>query len=428
MNKNLLVLMAFLSVPLAAQVGQSASSPIKFEDIRYWINDVRPSLQLLEQTLRTDMLGTRSQLKWSTSPRWIKLQNQTPRETTLYHFTFQGIFWAPVFSALVWTPPALLADTIMAMSDSSWEYLTTAAVWSTVFVTSKANQENTFADLIKLNVVYVADVLGLAQVNADELWLDSNTTLSRSYAGLAFKILDTNYFFAGYSFVDMPYLEGWGAYVNEIGSSSSKQVFVYSDDHFSTGELFFYNNYADLLSVSALVDWGTEALIKFLGLGLYLNFFDILRPDIYFNYIQALSKYSLDTLGDIKVTDWLYLHWKWYLPLNEWKPLSDFRAGLTLVLANREKVVGLGLRGDYITYLRGDEQKHGFFAEFGFYFPASARLVAGASLNAGDTIKRLPMAEDVYVYHVRLEIGMDNNFDGRFRLRAKDLMGYKVGE
>lgn len=428
MNRSVLLLLLLLNNPIWAQAGQSSDNPIEFKDIRYWIRDVRPSLQLLEQTLRTDMLGTRSQLKWSTIPRWIKLNSQTPIETTLYHFTFQGIYWAPVFSALVWTPPAVLADTVMAFYDSSWEFFATQAVWSSLFAVADANQENTFADLIKVNVVYVADVLGLAQFNQDDFDLNANITLSRSYAGLAFKIFDTNYFFAGYSFVDLPYLQGWTDYVNEIDTSSSSQVFVYSNDHFSTGELFFYNNYADLLSVSALVDWGAEALIKFLGLGLYLNFFEILRPDLYLNYIQALSLFSLDTQGDLKITDWLYAHWKWYLPLSDWKPLSDLRAGITLLLAQYPNTVGFGLRGDYITYLKGDEQKQGFFTEFGFYFPASGRIVGGVSLNAGDIIKRLPMAEDVYIYHLRLEIGMDNNFDGRFRLRARDLMGYKVGE
>lgn len=410
--------------PTSAQVGTAAVNPIRFNDIRYWLDDARPSLQLLERTLRTDMLASRVNLKWTEQPRWVKLQNQPAFQASVFHFTYQGIFWAPIFSAIVWTPPALLTDLLFAMTSDSWEFLFTASVWSTVLGATELQQENTFADLIKLNIVYVTDALDLFDSSGTPLPGEEKASLSRTYAGLAIKVLDTNYLFAGYSFVDMPYLEGWADYVAEIGAQQKQQVFVFGNKGFSTGELFFYNNFTDLFSVSALVDWGAEALVKFLGLGLYLNFFEVIRPDLYFTYIQALSRFSLDTQGDLKLADWFFVHWKWYLPLDIWQPFNDLRVGATLLLANSEGSFGFGLRGDYITYVKEDAQKHGFYAEVGFYFPVSIRLVGGASRNASDILKRLPFAEDDIVYHVRLEVGMDNNFDGRFQLRKKDLMGY----
>lgn len=427
---NFILLVCFHSALWSqTEMGKSSLNPIKFNSIRYWLDDDRPSIQLLEQTLRTDMLGVRSHLKVAEESRWIKLTNQLPRESTLYHFTFQGIFWAPIFSAVVWTPFALLTDFTLNYFNSDWEYLTTAAVWSTVITSVESQQQNTFADLIKLNIIYVSDVVGLSTDGLDGIWNDSNVNLSRSYAGLALKILDTNYLFAGYSFVDIPYLEGWEAYVQEKTQQQGNQVFVFTNKGLSTGELFFYNNYANLLSLTAVIDWGAEAILNFLGLGLYLNFFNVLRPDLYLNYIRSLSRLSLDTQGDVKISDWLYFHWKWYLPFNDWKPLNDLRVGATLLYSLGSKEIGLGIRGDYITYYKGDEQKHGFFAETGLYLPASLRIIFGVSMNASENTKRLPFAEDVRIYHIRLEVGMDNNFDGRMQLKKEiDLLGFRVTE
>jgi len=50
-------------------------------------------------------------------------------------------------------------------------------------------------------------------------------------------------------------------------------------------------------------------------------------------------------------------------------------------------------------------------------------------MNASENIKRLPFAEDVRIYHIRLEVGMDNNFDGRMQLKKEiDLLGFRVTE
>ncbi len=417
--------MTFTSgVQVWAQTGLTSSDPIRFEHIRGWLDDSRPSLALLEETLRTDMLASRAVFQLATEPRYIKMANSPVSKANLFHMTYQGMFWGPVFSALVWTPPALAIDALTSEDDS--EMVLTQLVWTSVMMNAEAQQENVFADLIRFNIVFTTDVVGLLNTEATAFDILGAYNLSRTYMGLAIKLLELNFFFSGFSFVHVPYLEGWESYFQD-GSGDTAETVVEENSGITVGQLFFYNNFMDFLSLGALLDLGAEQVLEYLGVGLHFNIFETLRPDFFFNYIQGIDRYSLDTKGDLKLLDSLYFHWKWNLPLNVWRPQDDLRLGATLALLLEEDEAGdsmVTLRGDFITYVREGVQKTGYFGELGLILPYSTRFIVGASMNADDVTKRLPFSEDVVVIHFRAEIGMDGNFDGRFNARKKDALGF----
>lgn len=409
---------------LSAQAGLSASDPIRFDDIRSWLDDARPSLALLEEALRTDMLASRAVFQFATMPRYVQFAGQPVSQANLFHWTYQGMFWGPVFSALVWTPPAVAID--MIGSEEGSDFPMTTLVWSSVMMNTEAQQENVFADLLRFNIVFSTDVVGMLNTEATMLDILDAATMSRTYLGLAIKVLESNFFFSGFSFVHVPYLEGWEAYYQD-GSGETAATTVEESNGITTGQLFFYNNFMDFVSLGALINLGAEELLEYLGIGFHFNLFETLRPDFFFTYIEGLQRLSLDSKGDIKILDALYFHWKWNIPLNEWRPIDDLRAGLTLALLLEESDEGdsyFVLRGDYLTYYRDGMQKQGYFAELGWVLPYSIRLLVGLSMNADEVIKRLPMSEDIHVLHFRAEIGMDRNFDSKFNARKRDALGF----
>lgn len=411
-----LVLFVCLGLTAPAQAGLSPQHPIVFQDLRFFLDDVRPSLALLEETLRTDMLGLRTQFKWAPQKRWVKYASGEVREVALAHWNFQSILWAPFFAATVWTPFTAVMDLVMATLDNDWEFMFTTATWALTLQTLEHQRQNLFSEAVRLNIVFVADVLALLEGQTlSDAQIDAN--MNRTFMGLTLKFFDIHYLFAGMSFIQVPYLQGWQTYALE---QKDQAVVVQAADGIQMGQLFFYNNIFDAFTLSTLFDLGAETVLSYLGLGIYFELFGFLKPDLALSYIRDLARFSADSRGDLKITDWLYFHWNWQIPLNVWKPLNDLRVGASLIPFR--PVV---LRGDFITYYRGDEPKYGYFIEFGLYWDLSTRVIIGVSRNAIDVTKRLPFSEDVDVFHVRAEIGMDRNFDGQMRVRPLDLLGFR---
>ena len=95
--------------------GTSPKYPITFSHLAGWLKDPRHSLNLFEETLKTDMLALRYNNYWYDKPSYVLWDNGAVYEANVHHMTFQAMLWGPIFTTAVWEVPMLMGDALLIL-------------------------------------------------------------------------------------------------------------------------------------------------------------------------------------------------------------------------------------------------------------------------------------------------------------------------
>ncbi len=430
------------SLYAALPLGSSPKYPVRFNDLAYWMKDSRRSLNLFEETLRTDMLAFKVDYAARLTPAYILLDNggvDQVCESSVEHLTFQGMFWGPLFTTAVWEVPMFTADLVLALLTGEWLGLTKLPI-KALEMSMKANammsrEDVSFSSLFRINVLFTSDILmfDFKSVGADIYPKTSKSLMGRSYAGLAFRLLESNYFFAGFQFVHIPPISGWNTFINtDPGFSNSVWVSRYYSESYSGGDssannanllfytrtqVFLYNNFLDFFQIRTLLNLDSESVLDLLGLGFILDFWRGLDLSTYFNYLKNLDKFTFDIDGAISLGRNAAILYDYQLSLKPFNAAEYLKLGLDMnfkITDSKYGIFAFNLNGSAVSYMRGSSRQYGFQAEAGFFFPFSGRLVAGVSYNLDETMPNLPFTADAFMVYGRIEMGMDRNFTAQF--------------
>jgi len=215
---GLLVLAATsLSLVAAPAPGSSPKHPVTFTHLASWLRDPRHSLNLFEETLKTDMLALRYNNYWYDKPAYVLWDNGAVYEANVHHMTFQAMLWGPIFTTAIWEVPMLMGDALLVLGGEEpflYQIPINVLEASMSVHEEQAKEKVPVSGLFRINVLFTSDLLYL------ELKRFGNTSYARTeeavmgntYAGLAFKILESNYFFAGFNFLHVPHIAGWQSF------------------------------------------------------------------------------------------------------------------------------------------------------------------------------------------------------------------------
>ncbi len=427
-----LILSASVFAPAAASdVGKTPANPVTFTDLDEWLSDSRSSLELFEDTIRTDVLAARFNMHWSPDPVYVMMDDGSVLETGMYHVTFQGMFWGPLFTFGVWEVPAFVVDVLSVLAEGSADMTMTKFNIQMLEASINANtaqssEEVPVSGILRINVLFTSDVLMLdMRKYGGDLYAKSDfSMIGRTYAGLTFKILEVYDVFAGFNFVHYPHIEGWQTYVsNQEGLSQSGGIPHYATGGFTDeyllyetqAKLFFYQNIFNFLQIRTLLNLDAEQLLDTLGVGFVFDLLDRFDFNTYFSYLRQLEKFTFDVNGGIAIVRGLSAFYKWNFRFRPTVNVLDYlKVGLNLSLKMGESRYGPSLfqaTAYGVTFIRENTRQYGYYAALGFYFPLSIRLQFGLGYNSDETMEKLPFTANSLIYFVNVEIGMDNNFN-----------------
>ncbi|OHD54027.1 MAG: hypothetical protein A2Y33_09920 [Spirochaetes bacterium GWF1_51_8] len=423
----LLILLAVLPAGVYSYPGQSAAEPITFTELSEWIQDARSSLELFEETIRTDILAARINYFWNDKQYYVKMDNGSTYPTKISHFTFQGMFWGPIFTYGVWEVPATVLDLANLAINNDGSMIFNRLNLDMLNLAISANEIQSagavpFSGLIRINVLFSMDYLLMDFIDSGK---SGQSILGRSYAGLTFKIMEVYYIFAGFNFLHYPYVEGWQSFVSNDKAFSSvsgipryafgTEDFSYNDLLYETRtKLFFYQNILNFLQIRTLLNIDAEQLLDMIGAGFIFRFFGMWDFNSIFSYLQSIEKMTLDLMGKVHIFNWLSLSYKYNLAIKPFEPLDYLKLGLDLILPLGDSPAGtyaIYLNGYAVTYFRNDVRQYGYYGAFGINLPLSTRLEVGVGYNVDVTMEKLPFSADTLTYFVSFEIGMDNNLN-----------------
>lgn len=440
--KVFIILSVLINSAIYAAVvpGSSPKYPVTFSHLEEWMKDSRSTLDMFEETIRTDMLATRINYHFTTRPVYMLMDNGTVYETSVSHITFQGMFWGPLFTYGVAMVPAFIIDLTTGkkkgLVDMNKKYFKMS-----LEAQKKQDQEIIpISGIFRINVLFTADLLLLDMKKfGGELYGKSGISLlGRSYAGLAFKLLETMYLFTGFSFLHYPYIEGYQEFADKQTAFADKggmpryswtapeNGFQPDDLLYETRTRFFvYNNIMDFFQVRALLNIGAEEVLNTFGLGFIFDFWERWNFNSYFSYLKMSDKYSLDFIGDIYLTEGMYIIYKWNFALSPSLQIGDyFKLGVDLNFKLSEGRLGaraINFKTYGITYLDENERKWGFYVSAGVHLPLSTKFNIGVGYNVDETVQKLPFSTDTLVYFINFEIGMNNDFDYQLKPVKKEL-------
>lgn len=443
----LLILLTALSLTFTAPgyseaPGSSPKYPIAFHHLTEWIRDSRMSLNLFEDTLQTDMLAFRVDYSQRLTSTYIWVDSgfgNAVYQSSVQHLTFQGMFWGPLFTTGVWEIPMFTADLVLALLTGSWlglSMLPIKALQLSMEASEKMSEEAiSFTSLFRINVLFTSDVLmfDYREVAAPLYFKTGKSLMGRSYAGLAFRILESNYFFAGFQFVHIPPIYGWDTFIaTDPSFSNSSWVPRYHAEAYSGGDssatlnnllfytrtqVFLYNNFLDFFQFRTLLNLDSTQVLDLLGLGFILDFWKALDLSTYFNYLKNLDKYTLDVDGALSLGRNMAILYDYQLSLKPFNALDYLKLGLDLNFRISDTEAGpiaFNMNGAVVQYQRDGTRQLGYKAELGLFLPLSGRILAGLSYNLDETMPKLPFAADAFIWYAKLELGMDRNFSSSF--------------
>ncbi len=428
----------------APVLGSSPKNPILFSHLEQWLKDPRKSLDLFEETLQTDLLAFRFDYTTRLTPTYMRMEDPISpggrlSSTSVEHITFQGMFWGPLFTTAMWEVPMFTADLVMALLSGTWLGLTKLPVQALKYSWEAAGQmsqeEVSFSSLFRINVLFTSDVLmfEFEEISGGYYFKKGKSLIGRSYAGMSFRLLESNYFFAGFQFVHLPPVEGLTSFLASDPEYSNANLipryFVTSQSdspstsvdnllYYTRVQMFLYNNFLDFFQIRTLINFDTEYALDLLGLGFILDFWENLDLSTYFNYLRNLDKYTFDFNGALALTKKTALIYDYQMSLAPFDALEYLKLGLDInfkIAESDGQDFTFNLNGAAVTYKRNGVQELGFKAEMGLVTPLSGRIVLGTSYNLDETMPLLPFTEDAWMLYLHLEIGMNNDFGSLLR-------------
>ncbi|NPV00127.1 MAG: hypothetical protein HPY53_01980 [Brevinematales bacterium] len=429
-KRHIIMLLLFMCVSgkaFSALPGLSSSDPLTFTHLQEWIQDSRSSLEMFEETIRTDILAARFNYFWNDTEFYVKMDDSSVVKTKAQHVTFQGMFWGPIFTFGVWEVPATILDlaVLIAQNDASFSFNKINMTMLELAVSANKAQSQAkvpFSGLLRINVLFSLDYL-LMDLKAGGT--NGKSILGRSYAGLTFKIMEVYYLFAGFNFLHYPYVYGWQSFVsNDKAFSGVPGVprYAFGTENYAPDELlyetrtklFFYQNILNFLQIRTLLNIDAEQLLDMIGAGVIFRFWQMWDFNSIFSYIQSIDKYTLDLMGNIRIFNWLNINYKYNIAFKPFDALDYLKLGIDLNIPLGDSDAGpfmIFAHGYAATYMRDQERQFGYYGSVGLYLPLSTCLEFGVGYNVDETMEKLPFSGDSLTYFVHFEIGMDNNLN-----------------
>jgi hypothetical protein len=379
---------------------------------------------MFEETIRTDILAARINFFWNDTEFYVQMDDSSIVKTKAQHITFQGMFWGPIFTFGVWEVPATIMDIVamVAGNDSSMMFnKLNMQMLELAIEANKAQSQSKvpFSGLLRINVLFSMDYLLM------DLKTTGKSILGRSYAGLTFKVMEVYYLFAGFNFLNYPYVSGWQSFVsNDKAFAGVPGVprYAFGTENFSSDDLlyetrtklFFYQNILNFLQIRTLLNIDAEQLLDLIGAGVIFRFWKMWDFNSIFSYIQSLDKYTLDLIGNIRLFKWLSINYKYNFAIKPFDPLDYLKVGIDLNIPLGDSKAGpymIFAHGYAATYIRNQERQLGYYGSVGIYLPLSTCLEFGVGYNVDETMEKLPFSQDSLTYFIHFEIGMDNNLN-----------------
>ena len=428
----LLLLGLALAAKAAPAPGTSPKYPITFSHLAGWLRDPRHSLNLFEETLKTDMLALRYNNYWYDKPSYVLWDNGAVYEANVHHMTFQAMLWGPIFTSAVWEVPMLMGDALLILGgEEPFLYQIPIKVLeaSMEVHNEQAKEKVPVSGLFRINVLFTSDLLylELKRFGNSSYARTEEAVMGNTYAGLAFKILESNYFFAGFNFLHVPHIAGWEGFLKTAeGFRDVEGIPTYSDGNVlyeTRARLFLYNNLLDIIQLKALLNIAGSELFDALGLGMKFDIANLINFEPVLSYLALLGKWSFDLNAIIRVDDALHLVYNHHLAVKPFVPFDYIKAGAIVNLIMDQDQYGMTafqLSGHAVSWKDAERgRQYGATWDVGFEFPLSIRVKFGMSFNMDDTMLLVPFASNEKLYFLKLEMAMDNNFDYRFNLRPR---------
>jgi len=295
----LLLLGLSLAAKAAPAPGTSPKYPITFSHLAGWLKDPRHSLNLFEETLKTDMLALRYNNYWYDKPSYVLWDNGAVYEANVHHMTFQAMLWGPIFTTAVWEVPMLMGDALLILGgEEPFLYQIPIKVLeaSMEVHNEQAKEKVPVSGLFRINVLFTSDLLylELKRFGNSSYARTEEAVMGNTYAGLAFKILESNYFFAGFNFLHVPHIAGWEGFLKTAeGFRDVEGIPTYSDGNVlyeTRARLFLYNNLLDIIQLKALLNIAGSELFDALGLGMKFDIANLINFEPVLSYLALLGK------------------------------------------------------------------------------------------------------------------------------------------
>ena len=421
-----------VALKAAPAPGSSAKYPISFTHLAAWLKDPRHSLNLFEETLKTDMLALRYNNYWYDKPSYVLWENGAVYEANIHHMTFQAMLWGPLFTTAVWEVPMLMGDALLVLGGEDpflYEIPIMVLEASINVHQEQAKEKVPVSGLFRINILFTSDLLylELKRFGDTSYARTDEAVMGNTYAGLAFKFLESNYFFAGFNFLHVPHISGWEDFLTKSdGFRDIEGIPTYSDGsvlYETRARLFLYNNLLDIVQIKALLNLAGSELFDALGFGFKFDIAEMLRFEPIVSYLALLGKWSLDFNTLLRLDDALHLTYTHHFAVKPFVPFDYIKAGAIINLIMDQDQFGMTafqISGHAVSWkddARG--RQYGATWDVGFEFPLSLRIKFGMSFNMDDTMLLVPFASNEKLYFLKLEIAMDNNLDYQFNLRPR---------
>lgn len=361
----LAVVLAFaVTVPAwaAPTPGTSAKYPVTFSHLANWLQDPRHSLKLFEETLQTDMLGLRFNNYWYDKPAYVLWENGAVYEANITHTTFQAMFWGPLFTTAVWEVPMLMGDALLILAGEEpvlYQIPIKVLEASMEVQKEQAKEKVPVSGLFRINVLFTSDLLylDLKRFGDTSNARTEDAVMGNTYIGLAFKILESNYFFAGFNFLHVPHIAGWEDFLKTAdGFKDADGVPTYNEGsvlYETRTRLFLYNNLLDILQLRTLLNLVGEDALDMLGIGTKIDFGKLFTFEPAISYLALLGNWSFDFDLNVMLDEAFYLTYSHNVGIKPLKPFDYVKAGAALNLImdkSAEGLVAFQLGGAAVTW------------------------------------------------------------------------------